>query len=177
MKINSFHVMSRILSTKQNTGLPGEESIPLIQELINRITGMSVDTCKDLTKQLEYQNVKNRIKSTLIFREKLWQNHFYPKLKYNEARCTGCGACVSVCPVQRLELKDKRILAGKNGLACIHCTQCVYVCPAGALDFDCDKEKWDRLFVKAVSGKGPLPSNEKPKSAVYPLELASTIHC
>lgn len=159
----------------KKTGMPGEEAIPLIQELINRITGMPADTCKDITKQLDYQNVKNRTKSTLIFREKFWQNHFYPKLKYNEALCKGCGACVSVCPIQRLELQDKRILAGKNGLACIHCTQCVYVCPTGALDFDCDKEKWDRLFSKAVSGKGPLPSNEKPKSAVYPLELASTV--
>jgi ferredoxin/flavodoxin len=175
MKINSFHVMSRILSTEQNTGMPGEEAIPLIQELANRITGMSADTFKDITKQLDYQNIKNRIKSTLIFREKFWQNHFYPKVKYNEALCNGCGACVSVCPIQRLELKDRRIVAGKNGLACIHCTQCVYACPAGALDFDCDKEKWDRLFSRAASGKGQLPSNEIPKSAVYPLELASTI--
>lgn len=175
MKINAFHVMSRILSTQHNTGMPGEEAIPLIQELANRITGMSADTCKDITKQLDYQNVKNRIKSTLIFREKIWQNHFYPQVRYNEALCTGCGACVSVCPIQRLELKEKRIISGKNGLACIHCTQCVYACPSGALDFDCDKDKWGRLFGKAVSGKGPLPSKEKPKSAVYPLELASSI--
>ena len=175
MKINSFHVMSRILSTEQNTGMPGEEAIPLIQELINRIIGMPAGTCKDITKQLDYQNVENRIKSTLIFREKFWQNHFYPKLAYNEALCKGCGACVSVCPIQRLELKNKRILIENNGLACIHCTQCVYVCPTGALDFDCDKEKWDRLFSKAASGKGPMPSNEKPKSAVYPLELTQTI--
>jgi flavodoxin len=51
MKINSFHVMSRILPTQQNTGMPGEEAIPLIQELTNRITGMSADTFKDVTKQ------------------------------------------------------------------------------------------------------------------------------
>ena len=113
--------------------------------------------------------------SSLIFREKLWQNHFYPELKYNEALCTGCGKCVSACPVQRLELKDERILIGKNGLACIHCTQCVHVCPVNALYYKCDKEKWNKLFKKAVSGKGPLPSNEKPKSAVYPLELPYTI--
>jgi len=28
---------------------------------------------------------------------------------------------------------------------------------------------------KAISGEGPLPSREKPKSAVYPLELPHTI--
>jgi len=175
MKINAFHVMSRLLPTRHNSGMPGEEAIPLIQEMTNRILGLSANTCRDITKQLDYQNAKNRIKSTLIFREKLWQSHFYPNLKYNEALCTGCGTCVSVCPIQRLELKGSRILIGKNGLACIHCTQCVYACPTSALDFECDKEKWDRLFKKAASGKGPLPSKEKPKSAVYPLELSHAI--
>ena len=175
MKINAFHAMSRLLPTQQNRGMPGEEAKPLIQELARRITGLSADTCRDITKELDYQKAKNRIKARLIFREKLWQNHFYPELKYNEELCTGCGSCVSVCPVQRLELKDRRILIGKNGLACIHCTQCVYTCPAAALYFDCDREKWDRLFKKAVSGEGPLPSREKPKSAVYPIELPDTI--
>jgi ferredoxin len=177
MKINAFHAMSRILSTEQNAGMPGEEAAPLVQEMTGRILGLSADSCKDITKQLDYQNAKNRIKSKLVFKEKLWQNHFYPKLKHYGALCTGCGACVSVCPIQRLELNDQRIWTEKNGLACIHCTQCVYAYPAGALDFDCDKEKWDSLFKKAVSGKGPLPSNEKPKSAVYPIEIPSPAHC
>ena len=176
LKINAFHVMSRLLSTPHNTGMPAEEAKPLIQELTSRILGLSLNCCKDITKQLDYQSTRSRIKSTLIFREKLWQNHFYPNLKYSEALCTGCGICVSVCPVQRLELQGGRLLTGKNRLACIHCTQCVYECPTGALDFEYDKEKWDRLFKKAVSGKGPLPSREMPKSAVYPLELSSASH-
>lgn len=176
MKVNAFHVMSRLLSTPHNSGMPGEEAKPLIQELTSRILNLSANTCKDITKQLDYQTTKSKIKSTLIFREKLWQNHFYPNLKYNEAPCTGCGICVSVCPVQRLELQGGRILLGKNQLACIHCTQCVNAGPAGALDFECDKAKWDRLFKKAASGKGPLPSNEKPKSAVYPLVLSHTFN-
>lgn len=175
MKINAFHVMSRLFSTHHNSGMPGEEAKPLIQELTSRILSLSANTCRDITRQLDYQTTKSRIKSTLIFREKLWQYHFYPNLKYNEALCTGCGICVSVCPVQRLELQGGRISLGRNGLSCIHCTQCVYACPAGALDFECDKEKWDRLFKKAASGKGPLPSREKPKSAVYPLELPHSI--
>lgn len=168
MKISTFHVMSRVLSKKQNEGMSGEETIPVIQEMTNRIVGSSANTCKDITNALDYQNAKSKMKAKLIFREKIWQNLFYPKLIYNDALCTGCGKCVSSCPVQRLELKDRRVLIGKNKPACIHCTQCVYVCPVNALDFKCDKEKWDKLFIKAVSGKGPFPSNEEPKSAVYP---------
>jgi len=50
MKINAFHAMSRILSTQQNRGMPGGEAIPLIQELTRRITDMSANTCRDITK-------------------------------------------------------------------------------------------------------------------------------
>ena len=175
MKINAFHVMSRILPTNHNMGMPGAEAIPLIGEITNRITGISSGIRKDITKELDYQSAGNKIKSKLIFREKLWQKHFYPELKYEDSLCRGCVTCVSVCPLQRLELKDERVSIGKNTAACIHCTQCVSACPAGALEFDCDKEKWDRLFRKAVSGKGPLPSKESPKSAVYPLRYPCTI--
>ena len=174
MKINAFHAMSRLLPTQQNSGMPGEEAIPLIRELAGRITGMPADTCRDITKELDYQKAKSRIKANLIFREKLWQNHLYPSLRYNETLCTGCGSCVTACPVQRLELKNNRVVIGKNGLGCIHCTQCVHTCPVDALYFDCDREKWDRLFRKAVSGQGPLPSREMPKSAVYSSELPHT---
>lgn len=167
--------MSRLLPTQHNRGMPGEEAMPLIRELSKRIADLSADARRDITKELDYQKAKSRIKAKLLFREKLWQNHLYPKLKYNEALCTGCGSCVSVCPVQRLELKDKRVVLGNNGLGCIHCTQCVHACPADALYFECDREKWDGLFKKAISGEGPLPSREEPKSAVYPLESFDTI--
>ena len=168
MKINAFHVMSRILPTQHNTGMPGREAQPLIDRMAAEIAEMSIDACRDITKELNYQSARGQIKAKLIFREKFWQNHFYPKLKVDDSLCTHCGKCVSSCPVQRLELGDDGLKLGRSGIACIHCTQCVHVCPAGALEFDCDKAKWDRLFRKAVSGKGPLPSNEKPKSAVYP---------
>ena len=146
----------------------------MIRGMTDGITAMRSQTCKDITEELNYQDFKTRLKARLVFRERLWQNHLYPKLVHDETLCTGCGRCVASCPVQCLELKEDRIIIGDNGRACIHCTQCIHVCPENALDFQCDKDKWEALFDKAISGRGPLSSHEKPKSAVYPLELSPT---
>lgn len=46
-------------------------------------------------------------------------------------RCLRCGACVSVCPVLALELRESGILndSGK----CTLCPICEKVCPVGAI--------------------------------------------
>ncbi len=46
-------------------------------------------------------------------------------------RCLRCGACVSVCPVLALELRESGILndSGK----CTLCPICERVCPVGAI--------------------------------------------
>jgi digeranylgeranylglycerophospholipid reductase len=46
------------------------------------------------------------------------------------ARCTYCGGCVSVCPVDAIHLAETRLVIGD---ACIECGLCVAACPVGAL--------------------------------------------
>ena len=51
----------------------------------------------------------------------------------NEETCTGCGACVDVCPVEAITLKDD----GKAKVdpdTCIDCGVCVTECPVEAID-------------------------------------------
>jgi putative YpdA family bacillithiol system oxidoreductase len=50
----------------------------------------------------------------------------------NDDRCTGCDACVSVCPTDVLELvtNKSRVLRFDD---CIQCEQCALVCPTTAL--------------------------------------------
>ena len=45
--------------------------------------------------------------------------------------CLGCGACVSVCPVEALSL-DADGHAESNKDVCIDCGNCANVCPVGA---------------------------------------------
>ena len=174
MKINSFHCLSKLkqIKTKVNQGLPGDEAWPIIEDLARRIIRLDKvrpEDCLDVSRALSYQSRKVKIKARVIFREKFWQRHMYPRLIFDREKCNGCGACARVCSVQRIEVNGQGPSIPKGKPECIHCARCMAVCPAGAIDFDADWERWDRLLKKAAAGLGLLPSNEAPKSAVYPI--------
>ena len=49
-------------------------------------------------------------------------------------KCCYCGACVAVCPVACIELKETRIMSHND--QCINCSMCVKMCPVGAISMD-----------------------------------------
>jgi len=49
----------------------------------------------------------------------------------DNAKCTGCGSCVDVCPQQAITMHGD--LAVINEDLCIQCSTCANVCPAGAI--------------------------------------------
>lgn len=57
--------------------------------------------------------------------------HFGLRPELDSKRCTGCGDCVSVCPVNAISLPDKRI----NQKLCmqVRCLKCVDICPESAI--------------------------------------------
>lgn len=46
-------------------------------------------------------------------------------------KCDFCGACVSVCPVDCIDLKEASITIKHK--ICINCDLCVYICPIEVL--------------------------------------------
>ena len=50
----------------------------------------------------------------------------------NAEKCIGCEACIPVCPVQVLEMKEQKSVYKGDG--CIECGACVPVCPTQAID-------------------------------------------
>jgi 2-oxoglutarate ferredoxin oxidoreductase subunit delta len=56
--------------------------------------------------------------------------HELPAL--DETRCTGCGDCVIVCPVDCLEMADSMPIL-RRPEDCVSCAICAEVCPAEAL--------------------------------------------
>ncbi len=51
-------------------------------------------------------------------------------MKFDIEKCGYCGACVSVCPNNSLELIESRVIIENN--KCDDCGRCSIVCPLGA---------------------------------------------
>jgi flavodoxin/ferredoxin len=167
LKVNSEHCLSKAFNTEFNRNLPDQTAIPYLRELADKLLQLEHKSVVNNGYFLNYQKIPVRIRTKLLIGEKFWHNHMYPKPTFNYSKCDGCGICVMKCPLERIELKNDRPLIKENVPDCIHCGMCVFSCKKGGNYFAADMAKWEKLFIKATLGKGPLVSNEKPKTAAY----------
>ncbi len=52
-------------------------------------------------------------------------------VQINQEKCTGCGLCVEVCPVEAISMEDDK--AKIDAEKCVDCGQCVGECPNEAI--------------------------------------------
>jgi len=69
-------------------------------------------------------------------------------------KCTGCGACIAVCPAMVIEERDSGAVF-VHGDSCISCYHCVAVCPVGAVA--CDEFPLEE-FRKIPKSKAATPA-------------------
>jgi MinD superfamily P-loop ATPase len=50
----------------------------------------------------------------------------------DDAKCTGCGDCVAVCPTRCLEMRRKSPWLARPA-DCVSCSACAIVCPTDAI--------------------------------------------
>ena len=53
-------------------------------------------------------------------------------INIKENRCDYCGACVTMCPVDCIEVRESDI--NIDDKVCIDCDLCVYICPIEVLE-------------------------------------------
>ncbi|MFH0975153.1 MAG: 4Fe-4S binding protein [Spirochaetota bacterium] len=51
-------------------------------------------------------------------------------VKVHKSKCTGCGACADVCPVEAIKVND---IAKVDENECTECGTCIDECPSEAL--------------------------------------------
>ncbi len=106
----------------------------------------------------------------------------FARFVLDEEKCKGCGRCVRACPIQLLELFDKK--ARPNGrydaFRCITCQNCAAVCPEKAVTIEGDYRvsegfwKNDHLYPAPKSYPSPLADmSGRPFDEIAP-ELTET---
>jgi len=53
--------------------------------------------------------------------------------KVDVDKCTGCGTCAEVCPVEAIKVDDYAVVDEDE---CVDCGTCVDECPEGAITLD-----------------------------------------
>ena len=63
----------------------------------------------------------------------LWVKYMQPSAPFHTTdKCMGCGKCAEVCPINNIEIKDKKPVWIAP---CAHCMACICNCPAEAIEF------------------------------------------
>lgn len=68
----------------------------------------------------------------------------------DEEKCTGCGVCVSLCPVQAISIDDDHAVIDQE--LCTECLRCMDECPSEA-------------FYQVLDEKTPMPQQDSPPAA------------
>jgi hypothetical protein len=92
----------------------------------------------------------------------------------NARQCSGCKACLGVCPVAAIEMKnDKAVI---NGALCIGCASCIAACKRCAIDVN-----WESggamIQKKMVEYALAVLKNKKNKSAFINFAMKITKEC
>ena len=60
-------------------------------------------------------------------------------------KCIGCGKCIELCPLNNINLKDKKPVWKNN---CTHCMACICGCPTEAIEYKNKTQNKERYYLK-----------------------------
>ena len=60
-------------------------------------------------------------------------------------KCIGCGKCVTLCPLNNINLKNQKPVWKNN---CTHCMACIFGCPTEAIEYKNNTQNKRRYYLK-----------------------------
>jgi len=166
VKIAASHSLTKKFEFSINESKPGEEEIQIIEALADRVVetvGKEFEEIKDVSNSFSYISFGENLLYN-IFSEKMFHKIMFGKREFKYNKCTGCGVCAKRCPMQIIEMRDKKPEINENGPAeCCYCAECYNKCKFGAISWDLSKSK---KYLSHMNSKGKF---ECQQSALYPL--------
>lgn len=106
-----------------------------IKEIIEKAQSVIENITKDIAENKSFSSTKANLQDKLM--SSIVNILFYPmfvksKGFYADDKCTGCGACEKICPLNNIEIKSGKPLWSNN---CTHCTACISYCPESAIEY------------------------------------------
>ena len=114
---------------------------------VNNALKKSKKTIAKISKDIS-KNKVTLTKQRFVFISNLFNNVIYSGIGKWEKnfhvtdKCTGCGLCSKVCPVDNIKIKNKRPVWGNE---CERCVACISWCPEKAIEF-ANKTKGRRRY-------------------------------
>jgi ferredoxin len=136
-RIPAEHSMSWNFSRPFCGGHPNEKDLAVVASGVRRIYRKILSDKADSLSPWEISFYRGKQLEKMLEGGFETSKARFPKLKFNEALCTGCGQCAEACPVECVSLSPAPIM----GDACIMCYNCVKTCPEGALSADFSKSE------------------------------------
>ena len=59
--------------------------------------------------------------------------YFRHALKLNDYLCSGCTACMKICPTGAIRIRGGKAVLSDN--KCVDCGECIKACPKGAIEY------------------------------------------
>jgi len=147
----TFRTINKLLD-RQNRKLHSEFSLVLTgnsiilidktstPEEIDRAIKNSEDRINEIIEKITNNEIEKFIPTKISFYNKFtsWMGKLFifkifndRRFKVDDEKCIRCGTCVSVCPVNNIEIVDNKVTWNHN---CEICLACIHLCPQNAIE-------------------------------------------
>lgn len=105
-----------------------------IEKLFNKAETVIQELANSIINNKPFETTQNSLQYK--FMSGLVNTLFYPmfvKSKfYANYKCTSCGKCEKICPLNNIEMKNGKPVWSNN---CTHCMACISYCPTSAIEY------------------------------------------